>query len=285
MSASMMVTTRTPKKKPLDPTLHVEMIDVNGTQLRTAVRHGSAERPPLVLLNGIGAKLEALGGFVEALNPEIGVILFDIPGVGGSPKLSRPLRLPDLARTMAALLRHLGHDSADVFGVSWGGALAQEFAHSCPQQCRRLILGATATGMMMIPGNPMSMMMMMNPLRFMQKDFIANNAASMYGGRLRKDPSALKKISEHMMGGGGGFGPMMSQGMALMGWSSMPFLHKLQQPTLVIAGKDDPIVPPVNGQLIARRIPNAKFVLVDCGHLFILTLADEIAALVDEFLS
>lgn len=279
-----MMATRTPRKKRLDTTLRVDMVDVNGTKLRTAVRRGSGKRPPLVLLNGIGAKLEALGGFVDVLNPEIGVILFDIPGVGGSPKLSRPLRMPDMAHTMAGLLRELGYESADVFGVSWGGALAQQFAHSCPQQCRRLILGATATGMMMIPGNPISMMSMMNPLRFMQKDFVAKNAASMYGGRLRKDPTALQKVSEHMMGGGGGFGPMMTQGMALMGWSSMPFLHKLKQPTLVIAGKDDPIVPPVNGQLIARRIPNAKFVLVDCGHLFILTLADEIAALVDEFL-
>ncbi len=284
MSTSMMATTSPPSNMQPDPTLHVEMIDVNGTQLRTAVRRGSGNRPPLVLLNGIGAKLEALTGFVDALNPEIGVILFDIPGVGGSPKPSRPLRMPDMARTMAALLHQLGHASADVFGVSWGGALAQEFAHSCPRECRRLILGATATGMMMIPGNPMTMMSMMSPLRFMQKDFVARNAASMYGGRLRKDPTALQKISAHMAGGSGGFGPMMAQGMALMGWSSMTFLHKLQQPTLVIAGKDDPIVPPVNGQLIARRIPNARFVLVDCGHLFILTMADEIAELVDQFL-
>jgi poly(3-hydroxyalkanoate) depolymerase len=284
MSTSMMATTRSRSKKQPDATLRVEMVDVDGTMLRTAVRHGSGNGPPLVMLNGIGAKLEALKGFVDALNPEIGVILFDIPGVGGSPKAGRSLRMPDMAHLLAALLRKLGHERADVFGVSWGGALAQEFAHSCPQECRRLILGATATGMMMIPGNPMSMMTMMNPMRFMQKDFVARNAAAMYGGRLRKDPSALQKISEHMMGGGGGFGPMMSQGMALMGWSSMPFLHKLQQPTLVIAGKDDPIVPPVNGRLIARRIPNARFVLVDCGHLFILTLTDEVAALVDEFL-
>jgi pimeloyl-ACP methyl ester carboxylesterase len=70
-----------------------------------------------------------------------------------------------------------------------------------------------------------------------------------------------------------------------MGWSSLPWLHRLQQPTLVIAGKDDPIVPPVNGRLIANRIPNARFELVACGHLFILTLAPEIAAMVDGFLS
>jgi pimeloyl-ACP methyl ester carboxylesterase len=49
----------------------------------------------------------------------------------------------------------------------------------------------------------------------------------------------------------GGMGSMMYQMMSLMGWSSLPWLHLLQQPTLVIAGQDDPIVPPMNGQIIA----------------------------------
>jgi len=268
--------------KPVDA-LCVEMIDVQGTQLRTAMRPGSGERPPLMLLNGIGAKLEALEGFTDALNPDIGVILFDIPGVGGSPRPSRPFRFSDLATTMVQLLHHLGHDQADVFGVSWGGALAQEFAHKCPNHCRRLILGSTAPGSLMIPGNPMAMMSMMNPMRFLQKDYMKNNAMRMYGGKLRDNPQALGKGMNHMMGGGMSIGPMY-QMMALMGWTSLHWLHQIRQPTLVIAGKDDPIVPPVNGQLIAGRIPNARLQLVDCGHLFILTLADEIAVMVDEFL-
>jgi poly(3-hydroxyalkanoate) depolymerase len=276
---------------PLDSELHVESVNIRGMELRTARRPGSGERPPLIILNGIGAKLEALHGFTDVLNPEIGVILFDIPGVGGSPRPSMPFRMSDLARAMAGLIEHFGYEEADVFGVSWGGALAQEFAYTCPNHCRRLILGATASGAMtMIPGNPMTMMTVMNPLRFLQKDYVAKNAMRMYGGKLRNDPEALGALSEHLMGGGagglgGGMGSMMYQMMALMGWSSLPWLHRLQQPTLVIAGKDDPIVPPVNGQLIANRIPNARFQMVDCGHLFILTMAAEIAAMVDDFLA
>lgn len=274
------------KKKPLDKSLHIETITVKGAQLRTATRPGSGERPPLMMLNGIGAKLEALQGFTDVLNPEIGVILFDLPGVGGSAKAARPFSMSGMAKTMADLLGHYDYEQADVFGVSWGGALAQEFAHTCPGHCRRLVLGATAAGpMTMIPGNPMTMMTMMNPMRFLQKDYLAKNAMRMYGGRLRNDPDAIGKISHHMAGGGGGMGGMMYQMMALMGWSSLPWLHTLRQPTLVIAGKDDPIVPPINGQLIARQIPNARLELVDCGHLFILTLAAEIAEMVDDFLS
>jgi poly(3-hydroxyalkanoate) depolymerase len=275
------------KKKHRSSALRVEAVNVKGTELRTARRRGSGERPPLVILNGIGAKMEALHGFTDVLNPEIGVILFDIPGVGGTRRPAMPFRLSDIAGTMADLLEHFGYKQADVFGVSWGGALAQEFAHSFPEHCRRLILGSTAAGAMtMIPGNPLTMMTAMNPMRFMQKDYVANNAMRMYGGRLRDDPQALGSISEHLMGAGdgGGMGAMMYQMMALMGWSSLPWLHQLQQPTLVIAGEDDPIVPPVNGRLIANRIPNARFELVACGHLFVLTLAAEIAAMVDAFL-
>ena len=268
--------------------LRVATVQVDGAELRTATRPGSGKRPPLVILNGIGAQLEALKGFTDVLNPEIGVILFDIPGIGGSPRPALPFRLHDLARMMANLLEHLGYAVADVFGVSWGGALAQEFAHRYPEHCRRLILGSTAAGAMtMIPGNPMTMMTAMNPMRFMQKGYVEKNAMRMYGGRLRDDPRALGDISQYVMGAHsvGGMGAMMYQMMALMGWSSLPWLQLLQPPPLVSAGHDAPIVPPINGQLLAKRIPNARFELVDCGHLFVLTLAGEIAAMVDAFLN
>jgi poly(3-hydroxyalkanoate) depolymerase len=275
------------KKRRPSGALRVQSIKLKGTELRTATRPGSRDRPPLVILNGIGAQLEALEGFTKVLNPQIGLILFDIPGVGGTPRPAIPLRLSDLAMIMAELISELGYEQADVFGVSWGGALAQEFAHTCSEYCRRLILGSTAAGALtMIPGNPLTMMTAMNPMRFMQKDYVANHAMRMYGGRLREDPQALGDISEHLMGGAGmaGAGAMMYQMMALMGWSSLPWLHQLQQPTLVIAGTDDPIVPPVNGRLLANRIPNARFEQVACGHLFVLTLATEIAEMVDAFL-
>ena len=60
-------------------------IGVDGHQLRVAVRHGQRGRVPLLLINGIGASLELLQPFVDALDPSLGVIRFDVPGVGGSP--------------------------------------------------------------------------------------------------------------------------------------------------------------------------------------------------------
>lgn len=272
------------KKRRRDNPLRVEMIDVQGTRLRAAMRPSSGTRPPLILLSGIGAKIEALNGFIDVLNPEIGVITFDVPGVGGSPKPSSPFTMASLALTMADLLAYYGHSQADVFGISWGGALAQQFAHTCPDHCRRLILGATSPTSMTIPRNPMAMMTMMNPMRFMEKDYVANNAMKMYGGKLRDDPQALGNLTEHLASGADAAGSVMYQMMALMGWTSLHWLHRLQQPTLIIHGTDDPIVSPTSAQSIANRIPNSRLVLVDCGHLFVLTCADEVAEMVDDFL-
>ena len=58
-------------------------VAVGGQQLRVAVRPGDGARTPLVLANGIGASLELLQPFVDALDPSIEVVRFDVPGVGG----------------------------------------------------------------------------------------------------------------------------------------------------------------------------------------------------------
>jgi pimeloyl-ACP methyl ester carboxylesterase len=71
---------------------------------------------------------------------------------------------------------------------------------------------------------------------------------------------------------------------AALGWSSLPWLALLRQRTLVLAGKDDPLVPLVNARILARLIPDARLETIDDGHLFLVTSARESARLVGEFL-
>ncbi len=132
-------------------TAEVRSVAVGGQPLRVAIRHGPngpgyPPRPPLLLINGIGASLELLEPFVAELDPAVEVIRFDPPGVGGSPPPPMPYRFTGLCRLIAGLLTELGHDRADVLGVSWGGAVAQHFAAFQRARCRRLVLVATATG-------------------------------------------------------------------------------------------------------------------------------------------
>src|SRR5215472_13353037 len=128
-------------------------ISVAGQRLNVAIRapHGDVARPSLLLMNGIGARLELLDPFVDALDPAIGVIRFDVPGVGGSPTPLSPYRVPYLAMLLRQLLDALGQRQVDVLGMSWGGALAQQFAAQYRSRCRRLVLVSTSVGALMVP--------------------------------------------------------------------------------------------------------------------------------------
>jgi pimeloyl-ACP methyl ester carboxylesterase len=73
---------------------------------------------------------------------------------------------------------------------------------------------------------------------------------------------------------------------AILGWSSLPWLHKVRQPTLVIGGDDDPLVPVRNARILAHRIPHARLnVVPGGGHLWMLEHPELCAALIAAFLS
>src|SRR5262245_44282880 len=110
------------------PALGTRSISVKGQRLRIAIRHGDGTRPPLLLMNGVGANLDLLQPFVDALDPSIEIICFDAPGVGGSPPPAIPYRFATLAWLIAHMLDQLGYAQVDVLGISWGGGLAQQFA-------------------------------------------------------------------------------------------------------------------------------------------------------------
>ena len=118
-------------------------IELDGQTIRTAVRPGSSSLTPLLIFNGIGANLELVMPFVRALDPDLEVIAFDVPGVGGSSTPSTPYRFPGLAKLAARMLDYLDYGQVNAIGVSWGGALAQQFAHDYPERCKKLVLAAT----------------------------------------------------------------------------------------------------------------------------------------------
>src|SRR6202051_845414 len=107
--------------------IEVRQVLIGGQSLRVAIRHGAGNQPPLLMFNGIGADWERANPFLEALTPTTAII-FDVPGVGGSPVPYVPYRPSTLARLAAGLVAELGHGEIDVAGVSWGGGVAQQLA-------------------------------------------------------------------------------------------------------------------------------------------------------------
>jgi len=261
--------------------MEIRVYDVDGQQLRAGVRHGSSSRPPLLMFNGIGANLELAEPFMEALDDTTGII-FDVPGVGGSPNPAFPYRPSTLARLAKRLAEMLGHDRVDISGVSWGGGLAQQFAYQYPGVCRKLILAATAPGITMIPGAPNVLLKMASPRRYTDPGYMRSIAAEIYGGDFRTDPTLISRHAGAMKGATQ-FGYML-QLFAMSGWTSLPFLWLLRQPTLILAGTDDPLVPVINARMLHAMIPNSRLQLLDDGHLFLVTKPKQSAETIEAFL-
>jgi poly(3-hydroxyoctanoate) depolymerase len=258
-------------------------VDVDGVRLRVAVR-GTGR--PLLLLMGIGGNLEMWAPFEDHLDPTaVQSITVDAPGTGGSTPYRWPRRMRGLASTMDGLLDALGHDQVDVLGVSFGGVLAQQLAHQAPGRVRRLILAATGPGLGGVPGSPRVLLALATPRRYTQPDYFRRVAGRVYGGQAREDPDTLLHGSPARFIRPPSAAGYLAQLYAIAGWTSLPWLRRLGQPTLVLAGDDDPIVPPVNGRLLARLVPNARLRMVPGGgHLFLIERASEMAEIVSRFL-
>ena len=271
-----------PSHQPMSQAVDTRRIDVDGQLLRIAIQVGDVTGPPLLLLNGLGANLEVFQPFIDALGSRITTIRVDLPGVGESPTPVVPYRFPGLARLLARMLDQLGYPTVDVLGISWGGGLAQEVAHRYPDRCRRLVLVSTGTGALMVPGRLSALLPLISPRRYLDPSYMASIAAQLYGGRMRSRPDLALKFSREIRSGATrGY---YWQLLAGAGWTSILWLHTLRQPTLILSGRDDPIVPWVNGRIMARLIPNSRLHVFDDGHLGLLTSAEELVPIVREFL-
>ena len=260
----------------------IAMIDVGKQSLRVAVKRGPKDRPPLLLFNGVGASLELAKPFMRALT-RTEAIIFDVPGVGGSPPPAAPYRPSTIARLASELLSQLGYRRADVAGVSWGGGPAQQFAHQHYDMCRKIVLAATSPGAFMIPGDPRVLWKLATPRRYIDKGFMRRIAPEIYGGAFRNNPETITAYAKAMTGASEkGY---LYQLIAMAGWTSLPWLWTLKQPALILAGRDDPIVPLANARLMARLMPNAKLKILDDGHLFLVTSPVESAAIIETFLA
>ena len=265
----------------MEQALNVQWLTVDGMKVRVAVHGGDRDNLPLLIFNGIGAGMELLQPFLKSMKGTQ-VIVYDIPGAGQSEPPRLPWCLQRHALLATKILDTLGYSEVNALGVSWGGILAQQFARTFPQRCKRLILAATSPGLPMMPGKLRVLLRMSNPRRYWNGHYMREIAGEIYGGSLRAE---TLDVREYM---NGALPPSIRgyyyQVLALIGSSSLPWLHKLTQPTLVLQGEDDPLVPKINGRVLAALIPNAQLRLVDCGHLFLITRAREIAPDLQKFL-
>ncbi|MGH9003977.1 MAG: alpha/beta fold hydrolase, partial [Acidimicrobiia bacterium] len=144
----------------------------------------------------------------------------------------------------------------------------------------------TGAGGLMIPGHPRVMAILATPLRYWSPTYLMRVSPVLYGPDIVDDPEMLARqrhIRFTRSPSGRGY---LYQVLALRRFVSALWLHRLRQPTLVLHGDADPIVPVANGRILAARIPDARLVTVPGGgHLFLLTRPVEMARTITDFLT
>lgn len=255
-------------------------VTAGGQRIRVNVRHGDGV--PLVLCNGIGASLEVLDPLVEQL--DCTVVRFDVPGAGGSPTSVLPYGFPYLAWVLGRVLSKLDIGVVDVLGLSWGGALAQQFAFQNPRRCRRLVLVATGTGALMVPARPRILAKMLTPRRFSDPDYAASIAGDLYGGTVRAHGEDVARLFVRQLHAGSRIG-YLHQLLAGSVWTSLFALPAVRQQTLIVAGTDDPIIPVVNAHIMHALLPHSRLHLHDGGHIDLVHNATELAPVIEKFLT
>jgi pimeloyl-ACP methyl ester carboxylesterase len=254
-----------------------EQLCIRGLRVHAQIR---GEGEPLLLYSGIWGEV----GLWEQLLPHLDgfrTIAFDAPGIGRSQRPAFPLTMWALAHIGTAVLDELGIQSAHVLGASFGGAVAQQMAFSYPSRVRRLVLVSTSFGGFAKPGSPRALWHFIHP-RSYHPERLEQVAGDMFGGRLRTEPELVRSM--HIRRPTDTISALYRMA-PLFGWTSLPWMWAIRQPTLVIAGDDDPVTPLFNHRVIAALIPQATLHTVrGGGHLVLLESAPQVGPLITRFL-
>jgi pimeloyl-ACP methyl ester carboxylesterase len=178
-----------------------------------------------------------------------------------------------LADDVAGLMDYLKLDKAYVMGVSMGGMIAQHVAIAYPERVKKLILASTLPRALGDGGGGFAPEVV-KALGF-SGGYTEEDARSLPVGKalgavvafafnkpLYRIPAVIaswvypKVINMQGVAG---------QSDAIMGHNTLESLHAIKAPTLVIAGTRDRIISPLASEEMARRIPNAKLVLIEGG--------------------
>lgn len=235
-----------------------------------------AEGPPLLLIMGIWGGLEAWDPLLGELTG-FRTIAFDAPGIGGSELPAFPQSLVELAGFAAGVLDAVGVRSAHVLGVSFGGLVAQQLAVLAPERVERLVLASTSAGVLHVPGRLSALLRLLLP-------WISpsgrQDLGELFGGRIRQQPELVARLGllvPHSLIS------HLNRLSGLTGWLGLPW--SIRQPTLVLTGDDDPIMPASNSRILAACIPRARLhVVPGGGHLLVFDSPAEVAPLIDAFL-
>ncbi len=239
-------------------------------------RFGDRSGRPLLLLQHFTGTLDNWDPAVtDALAASRQVILFESAGLGRSTGRV-PESIPGMAKHALAFLDALGLSSCDVLGFSLGGMIAQQIAQERPSIIRRMILVGTAPrggedimhlekpGLAKYLGDPT-----LQGYAILQKLFFAPTASSQAAGE-----AFVKRLLQRTQDREPVSGPDVAKAQmaAFRDWERITGerfadLKGTRQPTLVVNGVHDDMIPVRNSYWLSENLPNAVLLTYpDSGH-------------------
>ena len=288
------------------------MAHVNGLDIAYET-HGDPANPPLLMVMGLGSQLvhwpdELIEGLV---NRGLYVIRFDNRDIGLSQKLDDkgvpvigqiledlgagktvegPYSDKDMADDAAALLDHLGIESAHIHGVSMGGMITQRLGVHHPEKCRSLIVHMSTTGAPGLkPATPEAMGALLVPPPSPDRDVVIEHSVGVRNAigspGYPSDPERIKEYTARAYDRCYDRDGVARQLAAILtSGSRREAIQAIKTPTLVIHGIDDPLVPVDGGEDVAAQIEGARLELIEgYGHDLPLQLCDRFVDLIAGF--
>ena len=209
------------------------------------------------------------------------VILPDNRGVGRSQTPTTPWTMRDMGDDAAHILRDAGLDDASapqgpgavVCGVSMGGMVAQNLATRHPELVRGLVLCNTTCGLphgQLIPPKALLALLQLALAPRSAGDQAQRRAHALLGhpDRAHEFEAFLARTTNHLRITPTPWRGMLFQLLAALSHNTGDALPALRQPTLVLVGQADALIPPKNSQILAQRIPGAQLrPIPDAGHI------------------
>jgi 3-oxoadipate enol-lactonase len=232
----------------------------------------SGSGPRLVFCNGSGSTLAEARLLLSALGEGFDVLAFDYRGLGGSAPSPGPYAMADLAGDVLGLMDHVGWDRARLCGMSFGGMVAQEVAVTAPDRIERLALLCTSAGGAGGASYPL------HELEDLDPDERARRRRSLIDARFDEtwlaahsgDAALVDLIAQPDSGRPDDLAGRRAQMAARRDHDTWDRLGQITCPTLVAAGRYDPVAPMANSEALAGRIRGAELRAYEGGHLFLL---------------
>jgi 3-oxoadipate enol-lactonase len=242
---------------------------------------------PLVLVHGLAYDRAGWGRLPDLLAERFRVVLLDNRGVGESDAPAGPYAVSQMAADVAAVLDDAGIERTNLFGVSLGGYIAQEFALTWPERVDKLVLCSTAVGGASAHPMPQQTQEVFARYPLMAREaglrmFVENSL----GERgVRELPELVEEIYQYRLGHAPAAGPWIAQATAGATYDNSSRVSAIDMPTLVLHGSADVVVDPRNADVLGELISNARVEIVpDRGHLMVWEDSVRVAELVTEFL-